>query len=111
MESVRTRFKAENAMQWFYAVLALICATGVFYLSKLFQDMAYWGEGLTWYWIGVVFTYLTGLLGIGFIILSVKRRNGKKTLFPILLRTFSTSALVIGFLWTTFVIIAGMSGM
>ncbi len=98
--------------QLIYALLSLICAAGVFYLSYLFQEMAYWGRGLTWYWVGVVFTYLIGLLGVMFIILSLKVRKGEKeTTLPILLSTFSAVMLVCGFLWTTFVIIAGMSGM
>lgn len=99
----------------FYTLISLLCAAGVFYLSILFQKMAYWGNGLTWYWVGVTFTYLIGLLGVMFIILSFKKREGnKKTFFSfllILLRTLSILALGIGFLWTTFVIIAGMSGM
>ncbi|WP_091277123.1 hypothetical protein [Alteribacillus persepolensis] len=98
--------------QLIYTLSSLICALGVFYLSILFQDMAYWGKGLTWYWVGVVFAYLIGLLGVIFIILSLKKRKSyKETLFPVLLRTLSGGTLVIGFLWTTFVIIAGMSGM
>ncbi|WP_026701679.1 hypothetical protein [Salibacterium aidingense] len=98
--------------QLIYTFLSLICAAGVFYLSNLFQDMAYWGEGLTWYWVGIIFNYLIGLLGVMFIIFSLKSRKGdKETSFPILLRTLSGVTLVIGFLWTTFVIIAGISGM
>ncbi len=99
----------------FYTIFSLLCAAGVFYLSVLFQEMAYWGKGLTWFWVGVTFTYLTGLLGVMFIILSFKKREGNKKIFfsllLILLRTLSSLALGIGFLWTTFVIIAGMSGM
>lgn len=99
-------------MKGFYTLLSLICAAGVFYFSYVFQVMAYWGKGLTWYWIGVVFTYLIGLFGVMFIILSSKKRDGgKENSFPKLLRALSISALVVGFLWTTFVIIAGMSGM
>ncbi|WP_152414409.1 hypothetical protein [Halalkalibacterium ligniniphilum] len=95
-----------------YTILSLICAAGVFYLSYLFQEMAYWGNGLTWYWAGAVFTYLIGLLGVMFIILSSEGRKGDKEIsLPILLSLLSGVTLVIGFLWTTFVIIAGMSGM
>ena len=76
--------------------------------------MAYWGNGLTWYWVGVTLTYLIGLLGVMFFALSFKKREGNQKVFASLLislRTSSILALGIGFLWTTFVIIAGMSGM
>ncbi|WP_255407595.1 hypothetical protein [Sporosarcina sp. P20a] len=35
--------------QLVFIMLAFICAAGVFFLSDLFQSMAYWGNGLTWY--------------------------------------------------------------
>lgn len=78
--------------------------------------MAYWGDGLKWYWAGVSFTYLIGLIGVMFLILSmIKRDSAKRGFFSSyiinFLRTVSFLALTIGFLWTTFVIIAGMSGM
>ena len=94
--------------------MSLVCAIGVFYLSIKFQKMAYWGNGLTWFWVGVTCTYLIGLLGIVFFALSFKKREGDQKYFPSLLislRTLAILALGIGFLWTTFVIIAGMSGM
>jgi len=96
-------------------LFSLLCAVGVFYLSIKFQEMAYWGDGLTWYWVGVTFTYLIGLLGVMFSILSLKKRDGNKKGFLSysinLFRPLSILALGMGFLWTTFVIIAGMSGM
>lgn len=77
--------------------------------------MAYWGEGLTWFWIGVTFTYLIGLLGAMFFILSVvKRDDAKQGFYSYIInffRTLSFLALVLGFLWTSFLIIAWMSGM
>lgn len=100
---------------YFYTLFSLLCAVGVFYLSIKFQKMAYWGNGLTWFWVGVTITYLTGILGVIFIILSFKIRNDNKNGFYSysinLLRTLSILALGMGFLWTTFVIIAWMSGM
>lgn len=77
--------------------------------------MAYWGDGLTWFWVGVIFTYLIGLLGVMFIILSIINRDGHiEGFFSYVinfLSTLSFLALALGFLWTTFLIIAGMSGM
>lgn len=99
----------------FYTLFSLLCAVGVFYLSIKFQEMAYWGNGLTWFWLGVTITYLTGLFGVLFVILSLKIRNDNKNGFYSysinLLRTLSILTLGMGFLWTTFLIIAGMSGM
>lgn len=96
----------------FNTLFSLLCAVGVFYLSIKFQKMAYWGDGLTWYWIGVTITYLVGLLGVMFIILSLKKRDcNTKGIFSYsinLLRTLSILALGLGFLWTTFIIIARM---
>ena len=96
-------------------LFSLLCAVGVFYLSIKFQEMAYWGNGLTWFWVGVTITYLTGILGVTFIILSLKIRDDSKNRFYSysinLLRTLSILALGLGFFWTTFLIIAGMSGM
>ncbi|MEK4130084.1 hypothetical protein NYE67_10405 [Solibacillus sp. FSL W8-0474] len=100
--------------QILYTFMSLVCAIGVFYLSIKFQEMAYWGNGLTWYWVGVTFTYLIGVLGCVFFALSFKKREGDQKYFSSLLislRISSILALGIGFLWTTFIIIAGMSGM
>ncbi|MEK4531976.1 hypothetical protein [Solibacillus sp. FSL K6-1554] len=100
---------------YLYTLFSLLCAVGLFYLSIKFGEMAYWGNGLTWYWVGVTITYLTGILGVIFIILSLKIRDDSKNGFYSysinLLRTLSILALGLGFLWTTFLIIAGMSGM
>lgn len=48
-------------------ILSIICAVGVFFMSNVFQGIAYWGEGLTWYWIGVSITYSIWLLGVIFL--------------------------------------------
>lgn len=61
--------------------MSLVCAIGVFYLSIKFQQMAYWGNGLTWFWVGVTFTYLIGLLGIVFFALSFKKVKVSKNTF------------------------------
>ncbi|PIC99428.1 MULTISPECIES: hypothetical protein [unclassified Sporosarcina] len=101
--------------QLVFIMLAFICAAGVFFLSGLFQSMAYWGNGLTWYWIGVVLTFITGMVGTAFILQSLKVdapvEKNWLTILLISLRALAVLAIGLGFLWTTFVVVAGMSGM
>lgn len=95
-----------------YSVLSFLCAIAVFYLTHVFQGMAYWGEGLTWYVIGVIFTYLVWLTGIVLIFFSLRKQNYQEESFlQIIIGLITLLLLAVGFLWTTFVIIAGMSGM
>ncbi|AXI01384.1 hypothetical protein DV702_13090 [Sporosarcina sp. PTS2304] len=98
-----------------YTVFAFVCAAGVFLLSMLFQKMAYWGGGLTWYWLGVVAAYVTGGVGTVFILLTLKiAEPEKKTWLSVALvslRAVAILAIGLGFLWTTFIVAAGMSGM
>lgn len=101
-----------NKTKRFYIFLSLICAVGVFFLSSVFQDMAYWGEGMTWYWIGVVFTYFIWLLGVIFIVLAIKSKGDdeEKIVFNLTIMEIGLAlVLICGFCWTTFVIIAGLS--
>ena len=101
--------------QLVFIMLAFICAAGVFFLSGLFQSMAYWGNGLTWYWIGVVLTFITGMVGTALILQSLKVdapvEKNWLTILLISLRALAVLAIGLGFLWTTFVVVAGMSGM
>lgn len=93
--------------------LSLLCAIGVFLMSNVFQSMAYWGNDFTWYWAGVIFTYFLGLMGIVFLVFAIKRkaRGNRESRFGLLMFGIVTSIILIcGFLWTTFIIIAGMSG-
>jgi multisubunit Na+/H+ antiporter MnhG subunit len=95
-----------------YVFLSLLCAVGVFIMSSVFQNMVNWGEGLTWYWIGVTFTYFIWLLGIILLVITRKSNWEGKLLFglPVLWIT-SFIILIFGFFWTTFIIMAGLSGM
>lgn len=100
-------------MKQFFVFLSLLCAIGVFLMTSAFQSMAYWGNDLTWYWVGVVFTYFIWLMGTAFFFLSINRqRNEKrKLIFNLsILERITLAISICGFLWTTFVIIAGMSG-
>ncbi|GGB41930.1 hypothetical protein GCM10011409_19350 [Lentibacillus populi] len=97
----------------FFVFLSLLCAIGVFLMSSAFQSMAYWGNDLTWYWVGVAFTYFIWLMGIVFLVIAITRKvNVKgKLIFGLSMLGIATFIILIcGFLWTTFVIIAGMSG-
>lgn len=96
-----------------YVFLSVICAVGVFLMSDAFQRMAYWGEDFTWYWIGVGVTYFIWLMGIIFLAIAITRKSNTKgkLIFGIsILGVGSFIVLICGFLWTTFVIIAGLSG-
>lgn len=82
-------------------------------MSSAFQSMAYWDEGFTWYWIGVAFTYFLWLMGIVFLVVAITRKanmKGKLILSLSILGISSFFLLIIGFCWTTFIIIAGLSG-
>jgi len=97
-----------------FVLLALLCAIGVFLMSGPFQSMAYWGNDFTWYWIGVSFTYFLWLMGIVFLVVAITRKakvKGKLIFGLSMLGIATLILLICGFLWTTFVIIAGMSGM
>lgn len=91
--------------------LSLLCAIAVFMMNDLFQEMAYWGNNLTWYWVGVSCTYIVWLIGVSFLVRAFTKRTGRHTLLTLSLSIVTSSLLVLGFLWTTFVIIAGLSGM
>ena len=108
METVITR-----QSKLFHALLSLIFGVGTYFLSFVFQAMPYWFGGMIWFWIGVVFTYLVGLSGAMFWVLSFKKRGGNQKLSSatlIFLRIISALVLGFGFIWTTFIIVAGMSG-
>lgn len=95
----------------FFIFLSLLCAIGVFLMTGPFQSMAYWGNDFTWYWIGVAFTYFLWLMGIVFLVVAITRKANvkKKLVFGLSILGIATFILlVIGFLWTTFVIIFGM---
>jgi hypothetical protein len=98
----------------FFVFLSLLCAIGVFLMSSAFQSMAYLGNDLTWYWVGVTITYFFGLMGIVFLVVAITRKakvKGKLIFGLSILGIAIFIILICGFLWTTFVIIAGMSGM
>jgi len=97
----------------FLTFLSFLSGIGVFLMSSAFQSMAYWGNDSTWYWIGVSFTYFLGLIGIVLLVFVIKRRKEEKEESGFGLSMFemvTSITLICGFLWTTFIIIAGMSG-
>ncbi len=97
----------------FLTFVSLLCAIGVFGMSSAFQSMAYWGNDCTWYWIGVVLTYFLGWVGIVFLVFASKRKtkiNGESKSSLSMFGIITSLVLISSFLWTTFIIIAGMSG-
>lgn len=94
-----------------YFILSLVCGIGIFPMSMLFQIMAYWGNSLTWYWVGVVLTYALFGIGVTSLIFANTKKNESHHLLLISLSIVLSLLLLMGFLWTTFIVITGMSGM
>lgn len=88
-----------------YLTLSFLSAISVYLLSPVFQRMAYWGEGMLWYWVGVAFTYLVGFLGL--ILLTMAIKKNKLNLMYGIAYAVSGFLLITGFLWITFIIIMG----
>lgn len=83
-----------------------------FMMSMSFWRMARWGRaessGIVWYWIGVCLTYLLCLAAGVFIYLRLKKsQNGVERGFLFI----SSMICILIILWTTFQVIAGISGM
>ncbi|SHG56516.1 hypothetical protein [Ornithinibacillus halophilus] len=98
----------------FYVILSLVCAVAMLLMSTTFQSMAYWGEGLTWFWVGVSCTYLLWLMGIVFLAVAITKRtdlNPKLSIGVSIMGIVSFILLLCGFGWTTFIIIFGLSGL
>jgi hypothetical protein len=82
-----------------------------FLFSYEFQSMAYWGRGLTWYWFGASLAYVFSVLSlITFIMMRFKKKIHTNEI-GFFLTVISVIVSILTILWTTFVIIAGMSGM
>ena len=94
----------------FLIFLSYLCAIGVFFMSIKFQEMAYWGNNLTWYWVGVTITYILFFTGMILLKLVFTRKSEVHTVLKISTGVFSGIFLILGILWTTFIVIAGMSG-
>lgn len=91
--------------------LSLLCAIAVFFMNGSFQKMAYWGDDLTWYWVGVVLTSLIWLVGLFFLAYSLLKRKQSLTLLRLILSNLSGILLLLGLVWTIFVISLGISGL
>lgn len=89
----------------YYLVMSLLSAVSVYLLSSAFQIMAYWGNGLFFYWIGATLTYLVWLAGTLFLIMAI--RNNKMNYIYAIGYVVSGLLLTIGFMWVTFIISMG----
>lgn len=100
-----------SKLNWYFIILSFLCAISAYPMSMIFQSMAYWGTGMIWYWIGVVITYSILLVGVYLSFKVPIKNNDKISLLRLGIRIILSTSLVLGFLWTTFIIIAGKSGM
>lgn len=71
--------------------------------------MAYWGLGLTWFWIGVSCDYICAIaaIALGF----VKKKDSKLSQIDVNIRVLNFTIAILNICWTTFAVIAGLSGM
>lgn len=88
--------------------LSFILALVGFIFSILIQSMAYWGPGgsLTWigFWCGVILSYFCSLSSIVCMLLN----RGKNDFLVFFINFILISGSI---LWTTFIMIAWLSGM
>lgn len=93
----------------FSFILSII---GLVFGIKL-QYMAYWGSSFTirmiWFSIGAFLSYAFSLTAIFMVFFKLK--NLKLSIVDFSLRIISFLIVMANLLWTTFVIIAGLSGM
>jgi hypothetical protein len=97
---------SQNKTSIFSFVLSII---GIVFGMK-FQYMAYWGSGypvgMMWFWIGAFLSYVFSLTAILLVLFKTKFNfvgNASKIIISLIT--------IANILWTTFVIIAGLSGM
>ena len=94
---------------------SFVMAAMGFYFSVIFQDMAYWSgvhkgvpTTLVWYWIGAALSY--GFSLIALYLIFQNSSNEKASSLHIYLKIISSILVALSLTWTTFVIIAGLSG-
>lgn len=89
----------------------LLLVSIVFSLN--FEHMAYWNvgaiDGMIWFWIGAFLSYTFSLLAVFWVFFKTKpcRISGVVALRLTIIFLLATGNI----LWTTFVILAGLSGM
>lgn len=91
--------------QKYYILVSFVSAVSVYLLSMAFQSMAYWGNTVMWYWVGVVITYIVWSIGIIFLIMSF--RNNKFNLIYSISYLVAGLLLITGFIWVSFIIVMG----
>ncbi|QED48036.1 hypothetical protein [Cytobacillus dafuensis] len=81
--------------------------------GMIFQTMAYWGSsytvGMMWFWIGAFLSYAFSLTAI--FLMFLKTKELKLSIVDIVMRIIFIIISFANIVWTTFVIIAGLSGM
>jgi hypothetical protein len=77
--------------------------------SSGFQEMAYWGPRPLWYYVGSGIAYVTTIAALILLVaLSKAKEENSLTLFTKVIGIIICTLIL---LWTTFLLIAGASGM
>lgn len=93
----------------FISIFSLIFAIISVYFGTKFGEMAYWGSGLTWFWIGVFCDCIFGIIAM--ILVFIKKKDIKLNEADVNIRVLSFTIAFLNICWTTFGVIAGLSGM
>ncbi|SDZ41104.1 hypothetical protein SAMN04488156_1304 [Bacillus sp. 166amftsu] len=110
-DSIIVKINAWNIAPFIMTIIGFI-------FSLKFQDMAYWGRNetgivdtfsMTWYWIGVGLAYTCTITSI--ILVFLQTKNTQRSTISNVLRSINLFIITITLIWTTFVVIAGSSGM
>lgn len=90
------------------SVCSLVFAIISVYFELKFFEMAYWGSGLTWFWVGVSCDYICAITAI--ILVFVKKKDIKLSKIDANIRSVSISIAIINLFYSTFLVIGGLSG-
>ncbi|MFD3450157.1 DUF3902 family protein [Microbacteriaceae bacterium 4G12] len=91
------------AISLFFAVFGMT-------FSILFQAMAYWdSHTIMWYWIGAILSYVFATISL-FILLLIYLKTKNYTPMQQIIIPLNIVFILVTILWTTFIIIAGQSG-
>lgn len=91
------------------SVFSLVFAIISFYFELKFFEMAYWGSGLTWFWVGVSCDYICAITAI--VLVLVKKKDIKLSKIDANIRGVSVSIAIFNLCFSTFLVIGGLSGM
>lgn len=87
----------------YISVFSIIFAITSVYFGTKFEEMAYWGSGLTWFWIGVSCDYIFAIIAIT--LAFIKKRSVKLREIDVNIRVLSFIIAFLNIGWTTFGVI------